>query len=193
MTQTAGMTIKGKAYIAGAYEHPTRHAPDKTVAQFHAESARGRAGEGCGADRADVDGYFCSGDAPGPCPASIADYMNLRLCHMNSPRSAALLILRMLRMPPKRSRSANATSRWSPSPDVRAPRPWRPHAPRPRSVPAEAAWEAPGAVTTPKVCHVRDAPHVRVRHHQEQLAWVKVAASHHAQQIPTRCCPRSSR
>jgi len=35
------MTIKGKAYIAGAYEHPTRHAPDKTVAQLHAEVALG--------------------------------------------------------------------------------------------------------------------------------------------------------
>ena len=35
------MTIKGRAYIAGAYEHPTRHAPDKTVAQLHAEVALG--------------------------------------------------------------------------------------------------------------------------------------------------------
>ena len=30
-----------KACIAGAYEHPTRKAPDKTVAQLHAECARG--------------------------------------------------------------------------------------------------------------------------------------------------------
>ncbi|MCY1223523.1 hypothetical protein D9M68_379570 [compost metagenome] len=30
------MTIKGKAYIVGAYEPPTRKAPDKTVAQLHA-------------------------------------------------------------------------------------------------------------------------------------------------------------
>ena len=35
------MTIKRKACIAGAYEHPTRKAPDKTVAQLHAECARG--------------------------------------------------------------------------------------------------------------------------------------------------------
>ena len=37
----SSMTIKGKAYIAGAFEHPTRHAPDKTVAQLHAEVALG--------------------------------------------------------------------------------------------------------------------------------------------------------
>ena len=34
------MTIKGKAYIAGIYEHPTRHAPDKSTAQLHAEVAK---------------------------------------------------------------------------------------------------------------------------------------------------------
>jgi NAD(P)-dependent dehydrogenase (short-subunit alcohol dehydrogenase family) len=28
------LTIKGKAYIAGIYEHPTRHAPDKSTAQL---------------------------------------------------------------------------------------------------------------------------------------------------------------
>ena len=30
------MTIKGKAYIAGVYEHPTRNADDKSLAQLHA-------------------------------------------------------------------------------------------------------------------------------------------------------------
>ena len=65
------MTIKGKAYIAGAYEHPTRHAPDKTVAQLHAEVALG-ALKDAGLSRDDVDGYFCAGDAPGPGPATMA-------------------------------------------------------------------------------------------------------------------------
>jgi len=35
------MTVRGKAYIAGIFEHPTRLAPDKTVAQHHAEVALG--------------------------------------------------------------------------------------------------------------------------------------------------------
>ena len=30
-----------KACIAGAYEHPTRKAPDKSVAQLHAEVMNG--------------------------------------------------------------------------------------------------------------------------------------------------------
>ena len=58
------MTIKGKAYIAGIYEHPTRHAPDKSTAQLHAEVAKG-ALEDAGLTKADIDGYFCAGDAPG--------------------------------------------------------------------------------------------------------------------------------
>ncbi len=57
------MSINGKAYIVGAYEHPTRKAPDKTVAQLHAECAKG-ALEDAGLTMADVDGYFCAGDAP---------------------------------------------------------------------------------------------------------------------------------
>ncbi|MDU6377696.1 MAG: thiolase domain-containing protein, partial [Bradyrhizobium sp.] len=49
------MTIKGKAYIAGIYEHPTRHAPDKSTAQLHAEVAKG-ALEDAGLSAKDVDG-----------------------------------------------------------------------------------------------------------------------------------------
>ena len=61
------MTIKGKAYIAGAFEHPTRKAPDKSVAQLHAEVAMGALRD-AGLTKDDVDGYFCSGDAPGTGP-----------------------------------------------------------------------------------------------------------------------------
>jgi acetyl-CoA C-acetyltransferase len=56
------MSIRGKAYIVGAFEHPTRLAPDKSVAQLHAESARGALMD-AGLSKDDVDGYFCAGDA----------------------------------------------------------------------------------------------------------------------------------
>ena len=78
------MTIKGKAYIAGIFEHPTRHAPDKSVAQLHAEVAIGVLGD-AGLTQDDIDGYFCAGDAPGPGPASMAEYLNLpKLRHVDS-------------------------------------------------------------------------------------------------------------
>ena len=105
------MTISGKAYIAGAFEHPTRHAPDKTVAQLHAEVALG-ALKDAGLTREDVDGYFCSGDAPGPGPASMAEYMNLKLRHVDSTETRRHVLHRCWRRTrPRRSPPANATSR----------------------------------------------------------------------------------
>ncbi|MCR5877923.1 hypothetical protein [Phenylobacterium sp. J367] len=38
------MSIKGRAYVMGAFEHPTRDAPDKSTPQLHAESALGPEG-----------------------------------------------------------------------------------------------------------------------------------------------------
>src|SRR5881296_1188998 len=77
------MTIRGKAYIAGAFEHPTRKADDKSVPQLHAEVARG-ALEDAGLSKNDVDGYFCAGDAPGLGPLSMADYLGLKLRHVDT-------------------------------------------------------------------------------------------------------------
>ena len=78
------MSIRGKACIVGAYEHPTRKAEDKSTAQLHAEVALGALRD-AGLTRADVDGYFCAGDAPGMGPLSMADYLGLtRLSHYDS-------------------------------------------------------------------------------------------------------------
>ena len=44
-----------RACIVGAYEHPTRHAPDKSVAQLHAEVACGALHD-AGLTAADIDG-----------------------------------------------------------------------------------------------------------------------------------------
>src|SRR2546423_14251464 len=76
------LTIKGRAYIAGIYEHPTRHAPDKSTAQLHAEVAKG-AIEDAGLTKADIDGYFCAGDAPGGLWPMV-DYLGLKVRHMDS-------------------------------------------------------------------------------------------------------------
>src|SRR4026207_296407 len=77
------MSIKNKAYIVGIYEHPTRKAEDKSLAQLHAESAKG-AIEDAGLSKDDIDGYFCAGDAPGLGPLSMVDYMNLKCRHVDS-------------------------------------------------------------------------------------------------------------
>ncbi|HYE92966.1 MAG TPA: hypothetical protein VEA38_18190, partial [Terriglobales bacterium] len=78
------MSIKGKAYIAGAYEHPTRKAETISLAQLHADVAKGALAD-AGLTKDDVDGYFCAGDAPGFGGMSMIDYMGLKNCrHMDS-------------------------------------------------------------------------------------------------------------
>src|SRR6202000_1563280 len=72
----ACMSIRGKAHIAGADEHPDRKIPDKSVAQVHAEVALGALAD-AGLTMNDVDAYFCAGDAPGFGPLSMADYLGL--------------------------------------------------------------------------------------------------------------------
>ncbi len=77
------MSIKGKAFIAGAYEHPDREIPGKSPAQVHAEVALGALAD-AGLSLSDVDAYFCAGDAPGFGTISMAEYLGLGLSYMDS-------------------------------------------------------------------------------------------------------------
>lgn len=107
------MSIRSKACIVGAFEHPTRRAPDKTVAQLHAECAKG-ALEDAGLTLADVDGYFCAGDAPGLGPLNMVDYLGLNVRHVDSTDLGGSADRRISRTWPTRRRPsprASATSR----------------------------------------------------------------------------------
>ena len=77
------MSLNGQAYIVGAYEHPTRKADDLSVARLHADVAKG-ALEDAGLTKDDIDGYFCAGDAPGLGTTTIAEYLGLKLRHVDS-------------------------------------------------------------------------------------------------------------
>ncbi len=70
------MTIRGVAHIAGAYEHPRREIPDRTLAQIHAEVASGALAD-AGLSFDDVDGFFCDSMVPGWSPLSMAEYLGL--------------------------------------------------------------------------------------------------------------------
>ena len=179
------MSIKGQAYIVGAFEHPARKAPDKSVAQLHAESAAGALRD-AGLTKDDVDGYFCAGDAPGMGPLAMADYMNLRLRHLDSTDLGGCSYIAHVAHAAEaiaaggcevalitlagRPRSAGHSGA-SPRPAV-------------ADVP-DATWEAPFGPTTANLYAMCAMRHM----HQfgttcAQLAWIKVAASHHAQHNP---------
>ena len=53
------MSLKGKAYIAGIFEHPVRKAPDLSTPQIHMESAIGALAD-AGLTLQDVDAYYCA-------------------------------------------------------------------------------------------------------------------------------------
>ena len=76
------MTIKGKAFIAGAYEHPDRHMPDKTESQIHAEVAVGALAD-AGLSLSDVDAYFYCGNLHFG-GVTMAEYLGLRLSYIDS-------------------------------------------------------------------------------------------------------------
>jgi acetyl-CoA C-acetyltransferase len=185
------MTIKGNAYIAGAYEHPTRHAPDKTVAQLHAEVALG-ALKDAGLSRDDIDGYFCAGDAPGPGPATMAEYMNLKLRHVDSTELGGTSYVALAAHAAEaitlgKCDVALVTLAGRPRSEGQAtgttPRLRDPNQP-------EAPWEFPYGLTTANgyaMCAMRHMHQYGTT--SEQLAWIKVAASHHAQHNPHAMLP----
>ena len=179
------MTINGKAIIVGAYEHPTRKAPDKSVAQIHAEAAAGALAD-AGLTKDDVDGYFCAGDAPGLGPLAMADYMNLRLRHLDSTDLGGCSYIAHV----AHAAAAIAMGRCRVALITLAGRPRSEGssgtAPRaaPGNVP-DAAWEAPFGPTTVNVYGMVAARHMHdYGTTAAQLAWIKVAASHHAQYNP---------
>jgi acetyl-CoA C-acetyltransferase len=76
------MSVRGKAYIVGAYEHPGRLLPDRSEAQIHAEVAVG-ALKDAGLSMSDADGFFMSSGS-GLRIISLADYLGLQPSYLDS-------------------------------------------------------------------------------------------------------------
>ncbi len=72
------MSLSGRVAIAGAFEHPTRWAPERTESRIMAECARGALAD-CGLDLADVDGLASAGMSMGAMGVvQLAEYLDLR-------------------------------------------------------------------------------------------------------------------
>ena len=187
------MSLKGKAYIVGAWEHPTRKAPDISLMQLHAECAKG-ALDDAGLSVKDVDGYFCAaGDTPGLGGMSMAEYMGLRLKHYDSTDSGGS----SYNLHVGHALQAIATGRCNVALVTLAGRPRSEGvqtgtAPRMGNVQqADLQFEFPYGPATANMYAMAARRHM----HQygttsEQLAWVKVAASHHAQHNPHAMLPK---
>ncbi|KQP19339.1 thiolase domain-containing protein [Pseudorhodoferax sp. Leaf265] len=171
------------AAIVGAFEHPLRKAPDKTTAQLHAECARG-ALQDAGLSLGDVDGYFCAGDAPGLGALSMADYMGLRLRHVDTTDTGGsaplvhvahaaqaiaagkcnIALITLAGRPRTEIANAMGSSRGS------------------AAATPDAAFELPYRPSTLNMYALAAARHMHeFGTTSKQLAWIKVAASQHAQ------------
>jgi acetyl-CoA C-acetyltransferase len=180
------MSLKGAGYIVGAWEHPTRKATDKSVTLLHAECAKG-ALDDAGLTKDDVDAYYCAGDAPGLGPMSMIDYMGLKVRHLDSTdvggssyqvavghalqaiaTGRANVCLITLAGRPRSEGMATGT----------APRAGSPAQP-------EMQFEYPYGPATANMYAMCATRHMHeYGTTSEQLAWIKVAASHHAQHNP---------
>src|SRR5205807_5321316 len=181
------MSIKGKAYIVGIYEHPTRLATDKTIPQLHAESARG-ALEDAGLTKNDIDGYFCAaGDTPGLGALSMIDYLGLKLQHIDSTDVGGSSYLLQV----GHVAEAIAAGKCSIALITLAGRPraeGMATGTQPRAAAApmpESGFETPFAPATANMYAMAAMRHMHeFGTTSEQLAWVKVAASQHAKHNP---------
>jgi acetyl-CoA C-acetyltransferase len=176
------MSIRGKAFIAGAYEHPDRKIPGKSVAQVHAEVAVGALAD-AGLSLADVDGFFCSGDAPGFGPISMADYLGLtRLRYVDSTETGGSSYVGHVghaaaAIAAGKCRVALITLAGLPRSQP-PPRPAGPGGP-------ERGFESVFGPTTPAMYALAARRHMHeYGTTSAQLAAIKVAASQHAQHNP---------
>jgi acetyl-CoA C-acetyltransferase len=186
------MSLNGKAYIVGAYEHPTRKADGLSVVRLHADVAKGALAD-AGLSKSDIDGYFCAGDAPGLGTTTVAEYLGLKLRHVDSTEcggSAPILhvahaaeaiaagrcnvaLITLAGRPRAAMAEAAARSAGGKAPlALKAPDPDAP----------ELAFELPYGPATQNLYAMVARRHMHeFGTTSEQLAWIKVAASHHAQ------------
>jgi acetyl-CoA C-acetyltransferase len=169
------------AYIVGAWEHPTRNAPDKSVVQLQAECVAGALAD-AGLTKRDVDAYFCAGDAPGLGPLSIVDFLNLKLRYSESTDIGGSAPLQHI----AHAAQAIAADKCNVAVVTLAGRSrngWRDPELDPRQ--PDQLWENPLWRMTPDIYALCARRHMHeYGTTSEQLAWIKVAASHHAQHNP---------
>lgn len=170
--------------IVGVYEHPTRLASEQSVAQLHAEVAIGALRD-AGLSKSDVDGYFCASDAPGIGPLSMIEYMGLNVSHADStdiggssPIAHVGHAMRAIRQ--GKCNVALITSAGRPRAEAAAPGDLAELPEYPESafeVPYRAALAPSYAMCAQRHMHQFGTT-------SEQLAWIKVAVSNHAQHNP---------
>jgi len=177
------MTLRGAACIAGAYEHPLREIPDRTIPEIHADVALGALAD-AGLTLGDVDAYYCAGDAPGIGGMSMIEYLGLRgVCSIDSTETGGSSYLvhvahAAAAMAAGKCRVALITLAGNPRSGGRPPGGGSTKSP-------ETAFEGGYGITVPGLYALTAQRHMHeFGTTSAQLAEIKVAAAHHAQYNP---------
>lgn len=177
------MGINGKAYIAGIYEHPSRKALDKTLPQLHAEIAKGVL-EDAGLTKDHVDAYFCAGDAPGLGPINMIEYLGLNnVRHMDSTETGGSSYIVHVNHAAQAITAGHCnvaliTLAGRPVADAKEGKSTRFYSSDTPDLPFEVPYRF-NVVNMYAMCAMRHMHEYGTT--SEQLAWIRVAASHHAQ------------
>jgi acetyl-CoA C-acetyltransferase len=175
--------VRGKACIVGAYEHPTRKAENISHAQLIADVVKG-ALDDAGLSLRDVDGFLTDSVSPGLGALSMVEYLGLRPRYVNTTDTGgssyplhvaqaaqaialgkcSVAVIAMAGRPRALKAGANITPDWT-VPDVEFELPYGMDVANQYALWAQRHMYEFGTTS-------------------EQLAWVKVAASHHAQHNP---------
>ncbi|HKR91044.1 thiolase domain-containing protein [Novosphingobium sp.] len=174
---------KPDAYVVGVYEHPTRRADGLTRARLHADVAHGALAD-AGLSIRDVDGYFCAADAPGVSVLAMAEYLgltNLRYADSTETGGSSYLLHVQHAVDAIRAGRCNVALITMADNQLAERRPFGLTGPDIASSP-DAAFA--GFVPGPLYAMVAARHMYEYGTTSEQLAWIKVAASHHAQHNP---------
>lgn len=171
------MSINGKAYIVGAFEHPDRVIPDRSVAQIHAENTAGVLAD-AGLKLSDIDGFFCTGGT-GMVPVAMADYLGLQnITYLDGTMVGGSSPVYQI----GHACAAIAMGKCNVALVTLANRPRSEAAPRGLTPSPEVAFELVYGSSTLGMYALAAQRHMyEFGTTHEQLAWVKVAASEHAQ------------
>lgn len=179
-------TLNGSAVIVGAYEHPERRLPGYTIPRVHREVAVGALAD-AGLTLRDVDGFFCDGTVPGYGPVDMMEYLGINAdVAVSSELGGASYVAYV-----GQAAAAIAAGKCQVALITLAGLPLQ------ASTKSTALAITPGPVSSFETNGFRggygpvaDYAMVARRHmHEfgttsEQLAWIKVAAAHHAQFNP---------
>ena len=176
------MNMHDRAQIVGIYEYPDRKITGKTLAQLHAEVARAALAD-AGLSKNDVDGYFTDSAAPSMGPMSMVDYLGLDVRYVDTTDVGGASYLLHVAHAAQAIHAGKCNVALITFAGM--PRSGLGRTPNVMGTAPDTGFELPYRPITPSIYALAAQRHMyEYGTTSEQLAWIKVAASHHAQYNP---------